>query len=593
MTNNLFKNAIRNIRRNKGFSILNIGGLAIGMASAMVILLWVQNEISFDRFHTKINRLYEVWSNDKINGSIRSMTYTPEIMAPALKKDYPEVEEVTRVSWTRNLLSDNGEKKLMSTGAVVDPGFLIMFDFPLLSGSTGSVLRDPHSIVLTQQLAKTLFNTEDVVGKTIRMGNSDNLIVTGVLKDFPANTQFNWIEYLCPYAENTQSGRIDSNWGDFSIPTFILLKPNSSPGLVNNKIKNIVAEHTGGYQKTEEFLYPVKQLWLYSQFENGKATGGRIQFVRLFSIIAFFILLIACINFMNLSTANSEKRAKEVGIRKVAGARRGSLIFQFLGESLVISLAAGLIALLILVFSLPWFNRLMERQLEIGYGNIYFWISFIVFVLITGIFAGSYPAFFLSGFKPISVLKGRLMEINSLITPRKVLVVTQFSFAIALVICTIVIWQQIKYVQSRNTGYDRDHLIHIFIQGEMDKHFTAIRNDLLNSGTAVSVAKVQAPLTANWSSGIDLKWKGKNPNTKIQINRYSEEGDLVKTAGMQLIEGRDIDLNTYPSDSTACLINESALKLMQFKHPIGEIIFDDPVSWHVVGVIRDYIQESP
>lgn len=594
MLRNFFKIAYRNILRNKGFSFINISGLAIGMASAMLILLWVQNEVSYDRFHVKLNRLYQVWSNDKIDGSIRSLTNTPEIMAPALKKDYPEVEDVTRVNWTRNLFSAEGEKKLMSVGAVVDPGFLTMFSFPLLKGNATTALYDPHSIVVTQKLAKKLFNTEDVIGKIARMGNAENYTITGVLKDFPGNTQFDYIEYVCSYKQNTLEGRIDKDWSNISIPTFVLLKPNSSLELANSKIKNIIPQHTNGNQQTEEFLYPVSKLWLYSQFENGKAVGGRITMVRTFSIIALFILLIACINFMNLSTARSERRAKEVGIRKVAGALKKSLVAQFLGESILISFIAGCIAIIIVELSLPAFNQVMGKQLETGSGNINLWLSGIAFILFTGILAGSYPAFFLSSFKPISVLKGSFKKINALVTPRKVLVILQFAFAIVLIISTIIVTQQIRYAQERKTGYDKDHLVHVFIYNDMmRKNFRLIKNDLLSSGLATAVSMVQSPLTENWSSGNSLTWEGKNPTAVVQINRYAEEGDLVKTAGMKLIEGRDIDLINYPADSTACLINVSALKLMKFNNPIGQLIYDYPTSWHVVGVIKDYIQESP
>ena len=594
MLNNYFKIAWRNLVRNKSFSVINISGLAIGMASAMLILLWIQNEVSYDQFHAKLNRLYEAWSNDKINGSIRSLTNTPEIMAPALKKDYPEIEDVTRVNWTRNLLSDNGEKKLMSVGAVVDEGFLTMFSFPLLYGNATLALNNPHSIVLTQTLAKKLFNTSEAIGKTILMGSAERYVVTGILKDLPRNTQFSWINYLCSYEENTLEGRIDNDWTNISIPTFVLLKPNSSLALVNSKIKNIIPRYSNGSQKTEEFLYPVSKLWLYAQFENGKAVGGRITMVSTFGIVALFILLIACINFMNLSTARSEKRAKEVGIRKVAGALKRSLVTQFLSESVLLACIAGLFAVLIVELSLAGFNHLMVTELRIDYTNLYFWISGIAFIFLTGILAGSYPAFFLSGFKPVDVLKGNFKKINALITPRKILVISQFTFAIVLIICTIIVTQQIKYAEDRKIGYDKDQLVHVFMYNDvLRSKFGLIKNDLLMSGIATSVSEVQSSLTENWSSGNSLGWEGKNSTTKVQINRYSEQGDLVQTAGMQLIEGRDIDLKNYPRDSTACLINESALKLMHFKNPIGQIIYDYPVSWHVVGVVKDFIQESP
>lgn len=593
MLKNNFRIAFRNLLRNKAFSIINISGLAIGMASALLIFLWIQNEMSHDRFHKKIDRLYQVWSNDKINGSIRSLTYTPEIMAPSLKADYPEIEEVSRVRWTRNLLAVNDDKKLLSTGAVVDPGFLAMFSFPLLRGNEKNLFKDPHAIVITQKLAKKLFGDADPAGKIVRMGNSENFTVSGILKDLPNNTQFDFIEYLLSYELQTAQGNIDKDWSNISISTFVLLKPNSRPEQLNAKLKGIIPGHTNGAQKTEEFVYPVSKLWLYSNFENGRAVGGRINRVRIFSIIAVFILLIACINFMNLSTARSEKRAKEVGVRKVIGAGKRSLIAQFLAESVLMAFIAGIIALMIMQLGLPAFNRLVQKELFLGYANIYFWLAGVGFVLFTGILAGSYPAFFLSAFRPAAVLKGAFKKVNALVTPRKILVVLQFTFAVLLIICTIVVTQQVKYAQSRNAGYNRDQLIHVYQNDAMNRNYNLIKNELINSGTAIAVSTVQSPLTQNWSSGIGLNWEGKDPNAVIQINRYAEDGDLVKTAGLQLLAGRDIDVKNYPTDSTACLINESALKLMGFKNPIGQIIYDEPVRWHVIGVIKDFVQESP
>jgi putative ABC transport system permease protein len=590
MLKNYFVIAWRNLLRNKSFSILNIAGLAIGMASAMIILLWVSMMVSVDRGHAKIDRLYAVMSNDNVNGAIRTLTATPEIMATTLKKDYPDIEGVSRTNWTRNLFTGPGNVKLLSTGNTVDSDFLSMFSFPLLYGNVATALHDPQGIVITRRMAKKLFNSEDVVGRTITMGRADVLKITGVMKDLQ-NTMFDYIDYFIPYA---QQGAIDQDWSDIGNPTFVLLKPNTRLEAVNNKLKDIIPRHTNGHAKTEEFLYPVSQLNLYGQFENGKPSGGEITVVRTFSLIALFILVIACINFMNLSTARSERRAKEVGIRKVAGALRRSLLFQFLGESILIAMAAGILAVLLVELTLPAFNRFTRNELRIDYSNPACWMAVITFILFAGILAGSYPAFVLSSFKPVAVLKGRVNSLMATMTPRKVLVVFQFSIAIVLIISTIIITRQLKYGRDRQSGYDKDHLISVAIynDGLRDK-FDPIKRELLASGAATSVSLAQSPLIYNWSSGLDLKWQGKDPNLKIQIDRYGESGDLVKTAGMRLVEGRDIDPINFPTDSTACLINESALEAMKFKNPIGQPIGDDRDTYHVVGVIKDFILESP
>ncbi len=592
MLRNYIKIALRNLLRSKGFSVINISGLAIGMASAILILLWVQNEISYDRFHEKNNRLYEVWENSIYDGALQTGPPTPQLMGPALKSDYPEIENAARISWNSSILFGYGDKVLKATGTWADPSFLTMFSFPLLKGNASTALNDPYSLVITEKMSRKLFGDEDPIGKIVRFDNSENFKVTGLLKDLPNNTQFDF-EFLNSSAFIESKKYLDSDWTDVSIRTFVLLKPNTRLADVNSKIKNIVIKYSGGRSKDESFLYPVSQLRLYSKFTDGKPVGGRIETVRLFTLIAVFILFIACINFMNLSTARSEKRAKEVGIRKVAGALKKSLVGQFLIESIIISGIAGIVALIIVQFSLPAFNQLTEKQLYIDYTNFNFWLISIGFVLFTGMLAGSYPAFFLSSFKPVAVLKGTFKKVNALVTPRKILVVSQFTFAIILVISTIIIVQQIKYAQERSAGYDKNNLVYVFIEGDIPKNYQLIKNELMNSGTAIAVSQTMAPLTQSWSSGMSLNWQGKDPNTRPTFDRSTTDGGIVKTAGLELVQGRDIDINKYPTDSTACIINESAAKIMNFKNPIGQLVFDDPINWHIVGVIKDFILQSP
>jgi putative ABC transport system permease protein len=591
MLKNYLKIAYRNLSRNKGFSILNISGLAIGMASAILILLWVQNELSFDRFYKNSDRLYQVWGRYKSNHGIDCTYGTSQLMAPALRKDYPEVEKACRVHWEEAPPLKTGEKKMYVKYNIVDPDFLTMFGFPLLEGNVNSALNNPYDIVITEKLAKKLFGNEDGLGKKIRLYDKDDFIVSAIMKDLPNNTQFGF-EYLVPWSYMQTTKQADSNWDKSATMNFVLLKPHTDLASVNLKIENIVSQHGQNDWTTKIFLYPVSRLHLYSNFVNGKPVGGKIELVKIFSLIAGLILLIACINFMNMSTARSERRAKEVGIRKVAGAMKNSLILQFITESILISSLAGLIALIIVSLSLPAFNALANRQLFIDFGRVYFWLFFLGFILFTGLVAGSYPAFFLSSFKPVAVLKGSFKKAEAQVTPRKILVVGQFSFAIVLIVCTIIIQHQIKYARDRETGYNKDKLLNMFLWEV--KYCEMIKRDLLSQGIAESVTKTSGPLTELWFNGL-VKWDGRKENDKTEFIFLNEDGGLVKTAGLQLVEGRDLDLQEYPTDSNAVILNETAVKAMAFKNPVGQTIDRGYLNtdWHVVGVIKDFILESP
>ena len=593
MIKNFFKIALRNLWRNKAFSFINICGLAIGMAATTLIILWIQYEISYDQFHEKKDRIYEAWNKAVFSGKLNCWNTTPKILARTMEKDIPEVERAVRVNWGGDYLFSVGEKRLMIQGNIVDTGFLQLFSFPLLKGNTNTALNNTSSIVITQTLAKKLFDGDDAMGKVVKIDNKDNFTVTGVLKDLPNNTRFKF-EYLLPWSYLRQQGNDDSSWGNNSTRTYVLLKQNASIASANSKIKGLKVRYDKDEDpKWEMFLYPISRWRLYSNFTNGKEDGGLIEFVRLFSIIAAFILIIACINFMNLSTARSEKRAKEVGIRKVVGAQKKSLIAQFIGESILLAFIASLIALFIVYISLPGFGRLTDKKLFIDYGDFNFWLAGLAFIVVTGLIAGSYPAFFLSSFNPSKVLKGTFKSAKALITPRKLLVVLQFTFAIILIICTSVVKQQIDHAQNRHLGYDKDQLVYHFLTGNLEKNYQLVKNELLASRVAKSVTKTGSPLTQGWSDTWGFQWQGKDPNDRTDFDRFCADESFGNTAGFTFVKGRDFNLKDFPTDSAGVILNESAAKAMNFKDPIGQIVKDDDKQYHVVGVIKDFILQSP
>jgi putative ABC transport system permease protein len=591
----MFKNHLkitwRNLLKNKSFTIINIAGLAVGMASAALILFWVQNEVSYDQFHAKKDRLYRMYNRSKIEGEIWAWGTTPKPMMAALKQDYPQVEQAARATQASFLFTlDN--KHLTLPGVFTDPDFLTMFSLPLIEGNPKTALNDMKSLVLTEKTAIKLFGNTNVLGKTVKIDSVDYFTVTGVMKDLPNNTRFDF-EYLMTwkYWEKVNGG-VDKNWGNNSVTTYALLKPGVTEAYFNTQVKNITRSHSD-VKDIDVFVHPITKWRLYSKFDNGQIVGGRITTIKLFSTIAVFILLIACINFMNLSTARSEKRAKEVGIRKVVGAGKGGLIAQFMGESVMIALLAGIVALAIVQISLPPFNILTEKQLFIPFASPVFWLVVVTFILFTGVVSGSYPALYLSSFAPVKVLKGTFKAANAAFSPRKILVVTQFTFAIVLIISTIIVREQLDYAQNRDVGYKKNNLVYTFIQGNIDKNYQLIRNELMTSGAATAVTKTSAPMTEGRSDSWGFSWQGKDPNAKIDFNVFNVDGDFSKTMNLKIVEGRDIDIKNYPSDSSAILVNQAALKLIKFKNPIGQTIMNGDQKLTIVGVVKDFILQSP
>ena len=597
MIKNFFKTAWRGMIKNKFYSIINILGLTIGMTSAILILLWIHNEMSHDRFYEKTDRIYLANNRDKVNGEMFAWNNTPKPLGLAIKKDYPEVEDVVRLNeYAANFLLTVGDKHFSLHGEFADSDFLKMFSLPLLQGNAATALNSPNGIVLTQQLAIKLFGNEDAMGKTVRIDTADNFTVTAVLKDLPPNTRFNF-EYVLPWSYSTKKGIDDNNWTNNNVLTYILLKPGTSQAAFDAKIKNITISHTANSadkSTTQVFTQRLNDTWLYEKQENGKYVGGRIERVKLFSIIAALILMIACINFMNLSTARSEKRGKEVGIRKVIGAQKKSLIAQFIAESIMLAFIAGVLSIIVVLFVLPAYDQLVGVKLFIDFSNPYYWLFVLLFILFTGLLAGLYPAFYLSSFKPIKVLKGTFKLSGSVVTPRKVLVVLQFTFAIILIIGTIIVEEQIKYAQNRDAGYSRDNLAFIIEFGDAHKNYELIKRGLLESGAATAVAQTSAPMTESWGDSWGFSWNGSTESDKkTDFNMFSADDDFAKAMKIKVLQGRGIDVNQYKTDSNACLLNEAAVKVMHLKNPIGTEIRSGNNKAHVVGVIKDFILGTP
>jgi len=590
---NYIKTACRSLLRSKGYGIINITGLAIGMAGALLILLWVKHELSYEKFFKEPGQISQIWLHAPADGKIASFNYTPEPLAAALKKAFPEITQATRYMPNGQMLFTKDEKHFNQIAAFVDSSFFKVFDFPLAAGSTGTFFTNPNSVILTEKVATSLFGSRDPLNQVIQLDKDHLVRITAVLKDLPANTDFHF-DVLLPWNFARHTGTANDTWESFEAHTFVKTAKNADLQKLDKKIKHFLYS----YKKDAAIdisMMPLTQRHLQSDFENGKAAGGRILLVQLFSTIAFFILLIACINFMNLSTAQSEKRAKEVGIRKLTGAKREMLIAQFMMESAIFAFISGCIALLLVASALPYFNNFTGQHAELPYTSFTFWMSFAGFIALTGILAGSYPAFFLSSFKPASVLKGTFNITGPALSPRKVLIVIQFSFAIALIISTLVVRRQISFAQDRSAGYNKEQLIYHALNGAISSNYELIRQELISSGAAVETSRNMSPVTAMASMGNGFTWQDRNGSgtSSIMFYEFSSDAGLLKTMGLKLLEGRDIDIRKYPADSNAMLVNEAALKAMNIQNPQGKWIKHGTTEWKIVGVIENFIFDSP
>ncbi len=594
----MFKNyliiTVRNLFKNGFYSFINIAGLAIGITCSILILLWVADETSFDKFHPKADRLYQVWVNAAFNGKINSWTSVPLPTYEAMKTADSNIKRAVVTDWGGDHLVTVGENRLMKKGYWASEEFLQMFEFPLINGDASQVMADPRSIVISQSMAKALFADEDPINKMVRVDNEYDLKVTGILKDVPSNSSFEF-DFLMPWKFREQENKwVQENttrWGNYSFQVFVELNDPANHTATEARIKNILQEHGETENKPEFFLYPLLRWRLHGSFENGVETGGMNDYVQMFSIIAIFIIVIACINFMNLATARSERRAREVGVRKSVGSRRYELILQFIGESLFISFIAFAIAILMAQLLLPFYNDLVQKKLFIDYTSSQFWIFTLGMIFLTGIISGSYPAFYLSSFQPAKVLKGKPTIGKGASTPRKVLVTLQFGFSILLIIGTLVIFQQIQLVKGRELGYDQANLMAVNYTNEIEKNYRPIKLELLASGVVESVTKSNSSIT-DINSNNFLGWPGKPDDLRVIFTTIATEYDYTKTMGIKILEGRDFS-EDFKTDTASILINKAALELMKLEDPIGTELDLWGGKRKLIGVVDDVLMGSP
>ena len=592
MLSNYLKIAWRNLIRNKVYSFINIGGLAVGMAVAMLIGLWLYDELSFNKYHQNYDRIAQVMLNQTFDGKIGTQEETPPPLGNALRTTYgTDFTHVVMSTEAFPTLVAFGDKKFTKIGRSAEAEMAEMLTLKMLKGTRAS-LKNPTAIILSESVATAFFGDVDPLGKVLKLNDKRTLNVTGVYEDLPKNSQFSNTGFIAPWDEKDHRG----DWWYNSFLTFVQLADRADLGNVSAKIKDIKLINGLSEErkyKPELFLHPMSKWHLYSEFKNGINVGGRVQFVWLFGIIGAFVLLLACINFMNLSTARSEKRAKEVGIRKAVGSIRGQLITQFFSESfLVVGLAFGLAVGLVLL-SLVWFNQVADKQMVLPWMNPFFWLASLSFVALTGLLAGSYPAFYLSGFQPVKVLKGTFRAGRFAGVPRQVLIVVQFAVSVALVIGTGIVYQQIQYAKSRPVGYGRTGLITIQTSTpDIHDHFMAIREELQKSATIVEMAESHSPLTDLFLALSDYDWKGKDPNQNVSLGTIRVSPEFGKTVGWQVAAGRDF-LRAFKTDSSAIILNESAVKLMGLTKPIGETVKLGGVPLTVIGAIKDVLMESP
>ncbi|MFS2186570.1 ABC transporter permease [Mucilaginibacter sp. Mucisp84] len=603
----MFKNyltvAWRNLVKNKAHTLINITGLSVGMAVAVLIGLWIWDELSYNKSFDNYDRIVQVWQNQTFNGVTDAQTAMPMPLGYKLRDDFKhDFKYVVLSTWTDTHIMAYGDKKLTKQGNYMQAEAPDLLSLKMLKG-TRSGLADPSSIMLSASLAKALFGDADPMLKTIKIDNEWNVKVTGVYEDIPHNSNFRdlgfvapWDLYMTtmPWLKNART-----RWGNNSWQIFAQLKPGVNLDKVSAEIRNVKldglkaqGDNVGVSFKAAVFLHPMSKWHLYSEFKGGFNTGGDIKFVWMFGIIGVFVLLLACINFMNLSTARSEKRAKEVGIRKTVGSLRSQLISQFFIESLMIAVFAFGVSILLVQLTLPWFNTVADKTMHVLWGNVVFWLMGLGFSIFTGLIAGSYPAFYLSSFQPVKVLKGTFKAGRFAAIPRKVLVVVQFTVSVTLIIGTTIVFRQVQFTKNRPIGYERTGLVQMDMRtNEIHKHFEAVRTDLLKSGAIIEMAESGSPLTGVYSNNSGLNWRDKPAGLQDDFGTITISPEFGKVAQWKIVDGRDFEKNNL-ADSLGIIVNESAARFMNFKHPVGETV-DWFKKFKIIGVIKDMVMSSP
>jgi predicted permease len=591
MIKNYFKIALRNLQRHKAFSLLNISGLAIGMACSIFILLWVQNELSYDRFNSNAKDIYRLTAN----AEGFKVAVSPAAMGAGLQSEMPEIKSTVRISKPSTELLEAGTKKFEEKNIFyADSNFLQMFSFKLLKGNRNTALQNPDGILITKNMAKKYFGNEDAIGKIIRKNNHENLIVTGVLANPLSNSHLQF-DFILPMSsiESTEDDLKNKSWGNFNFYTYIQLNKSFNANTknlanLNNRIKEIYKTHISQL-KVDFHLQPLTSIHLHSDLQIDLPGKGNIQYVNIFFIVALFILLVACINFMNLSTARSERRAKEVGLRKVVGASRTQLMMQFLGESLIISFLSLVIAVGIVWSLLPAFNHLADKNLSFILLNGKLVLMLIGIALFTGVISGLYPALFLSGFKPINILKGKLKIGGGNLLFRNGLVVTQFAVSIILLVGTAVVYQQLNFIKNKNLGFDKSNLLYMRMHGDLWGKQEALKADLKQNSYTQDFSIISNLPTALTTGNIDVQWEGKDPNSQVIVPSMDVDENFIQTFQMKILAGRGFS-ESFKGDSSNYILNETAMHLMgmNLNNAVGKSISFGGTKGTVIGVVKDF-----
>lgn len=590
MLKNYFKIAWRNLWKNKSFSAINILGLALGLTCSILIFLWVKDEYSIDSFHKNGDRIYVVVSREYVENEVNGRYDTPGLLGEELKRVMPEVELACNfLGWNEFFTLSAGEKKMKLEGNFAGKDFFKIFSYPLMQGTAETALKTPESMAISKKMAISFFGSpEKAINQTLRYENQKDFKITAVFADIPGNSSFQF-QFLINWEFLIQGEPWLKDWDNSGSKTFIRLRPDANPALVEAKLQHFIKSYDKDYSALDRLelgLQRYDEKYLHSNFKNGYISGGRIENVRLFGIVAIFILLIACINFMNLSTARSLKRAKEIGVRKMSGALRPALVWQFLTEALLITGLAALISIALLSLVLPSFNELTGKQLQLPFGDYQFWGILSLLIILTGCVAGSYPALVLSSFKPISVLKGNFIVSNTSGWLRKGLVVFQFALSMIFIVGMIIISNQLKYIQFKNTGFEKGGLLYIPTSGNLIKNFSLFKNEALKLPGVTNVSQIsQRPVELeNTTDGV--QWLGKMPNTLPNFTQVAVGYDFVETMQVNIVKGRDFSPGF--TDSANYLINESALKLIGYKDPIGKPLTFWGIKGTIIGVVKDF-----